>query len=351
MLAATLKFMDSLPRALLAVLLGAATCIVGIIDYLTGTDTTFTAIYLIPIGFAAWFLGRAPAFGFAIVSSVLWVVGDIAAGAHYFSALIPAWNVAIRLAVFLVAVQLIVELSKLHRELEKRAEGRAVQLTAEIAARERLERELLHISERVQRRVGHDIHDSLCQHLTGTALAGQVLAENLKAKGSPQARDANRVVELIEEGITLSRNLAEGLNTVRLSTEGLMEALEDFAASTSELFKISCRFECPLPVLIAETEASEHLYRIAQEAVGNAVKHGHAKNILIRLETSGSGKVLRVIDDGSGLPAAPLTAKGMGLRIMSYRAEVIGAKFNIRRAGAAGTVVSCFLPLERELSS
>jgi signal transduction histidine kinase len=350
MFARALKFLDRLPRAMLTALLGAVTCAIGIVDYLTGADTSFSAIYLIPIGIAAWFLGRPTAYVFAIASSISWVGGDIASGARYAHALVPVWNVAIRFAVFIVAVQLTVELRKLHRGLEARAEERAVKLTKEIAARERLERELLHISEREQRRVGHDIHDSLCQHLTGTALAGQVLAENLKARGLPQERDANRVVELIEEGISLSRNLAKGLNTVRLSTDGLMEALEDFAASTSDLFKISCRFECPLPVLIAEAEASEHLYRIAQEAVGNAVKHGHAKNILVRLETSGSGKVLKVIDDGSGLPPAPLNGKGMGLRIMSYRAELIGAKFNIRRRESIGTVVTCLLPMEQEMS-
>lgn len=349
MFATALKFLDGLPRAMLTGLLAGLTCAIGFVDFLAGTDTTFSAIYLVPIGIAAWFLGRPTAYVFAIVSSLSWVGGDILAGAQYSATLIPVWNVAVRFVMFIVAVQLIVELRKLHNELEGRAEERAVQLTAEIAARERLERELLHISEREQRRVGHDIHDSLCQHLTGTALAGQVLAENLKSRGSPQSRDASRVVELIEEGITLSRNLAKGLNSVRLSTDGLMEALEDFAASTSDLFKISCRFECPLPVLVSDTQTSEHLYRIAQEAVGNAIKHGHAKNILIRLETSGFGKVLRVIDDGSGLPASPLNGKGMGLRIMSYRAQLIGAKFNIRRRDAVGTVVTCLLPLEKEI--
>jgi len=350
MFARALKFLDSLPHAVLLALLWAFTCAIGMVDYLTGADTTFSAIYLIPIGIAAWFLGLPMAYMFAIASSMIWVGGDIASGANYSNALIPVWNVAIRFAVFVVAAQLTAELRKLHRDLEVRAEERAVKLSREVAVRERLEHELLHISEREQRRVGHDIHDSLCQHLTGTALAGQVLAENLKARGSPQARDANRVVELIEEGITLSRNLAKGLNTVRLSTDGLMEALEDFAASTSDLFKISCRFECSLPVLIGEAETSEHLYRIAQEAVGNAIKHGHAKNILIRLETSGSGKVLKVIDDGSGLPSAPLNGKGMGLRIMSYRAELIGARFNIRRRETSGTVVTCLLPTEEEMS-
>ncbi len=350
MFATALRFLEKLPRAVLVALLAALTCAVGFVDFLAGTDATFSAIYLVPIGISAWFLGRPTAYAFAIASALLWVGGDVAAGAHYSSTLIPVWNVAIRIVMFVVAVQLIVELRKLHDALEAMAEERAVKLTAEIATRERLERELLHISEREQRRVGHDIHDSLCQHLTGTALAGQVLAENLKARGLPLARDASRVVALIEEGITLSRNLAKGLNSVRLSTDGLMEALEDFAASTTDLFKISCRFECPLPVLINDDATSEHLYRIAQEAVGNAVKHGHAKNILIRLETSGTAKVLRVIDDGCGLPPSPMNGNGMGLRIMSYRAQLIGAKFNIRRRDAAGTVVTCLLPLEEKMS-
>src|SRR4030095_600948 len=104
------------------------------------------------------------------------------------------------------------------------------------------------------------------------------------------------------EGITLSRRLARGLNSVERPGDGLMEALEDFAASTSELFKISCHFECPLPVLINDLDAAEHLYRISQEAVGNAVKHGHAKNIWICLEARDEGKYLQIIDDGIGRP-------------------------------------------------
>jgi signal transduction histidine kinase len=275
MLAAALKFMDGLSQALPAVLLGIVTCIVGI-DFLSVTDTTFAAVYPIAIGFAASFLEPAPGFGFALVSSLQGVTGDFS-GAHYFSARIPARTVAIGLAVFLVGVAL----RTLYRELEKRALARAGRQTAEIAATERLEREPRNISERVQRRVGHDIHDGVCQHLTDTALAGQVLAEKLKARGSPKARDANRVVESIKEGLTLWRNCPEGLNSVRRSTEGLMESLDDFAASTSERFK-PCRVECPPAVVIGETR----LDRIAPEAAGNAIKHGQAENILIRLETS-----------------------------------------------------------------
>jgi signal transduction histidine kinase len=199
--------------------------------------------------------------------------------------------------------------------------------------------------------LGHDIHDSLCQHLTGTALAGQVVVQNLRAQDPALAQSAARVVELIEDGITLSRKLAKGLNSVERPGDGLMEALEDFAASTSELFKISCRFECPLPVLVNDLNAAQHLYRIAQEAVGNAIKHGHAKNIWISLEANDAGKDLRIIDDGIGRPPFSGNGQGMGQRIMSYRAERIGAKFSIKRREPTGTIVNCALPLVHGMAS
>jgi signal transduction histidine kinase len=350
MLARALTFLRSLSPALLTASVLGLIAIVGAIDFYTGTDATFSAIYLFPIGTAAWFLSRRIAYVLAVLSAAVMVGGDIAAGARYATVVIPIWNIVIRFTMFAVALTLIADMRKLLDSLERRAAERAVKLTAEIAKRERLERELLHISEREQRRVGHDIHDSLCQHLTGTALAGQVLTECLKSEGSPHAGRAARVVELVEDGIALSRDLAKGLNTVRLSTDGLMEALEDFAASTSDLFRISCRFECPLPVLIEDTDTATHLFRIAQEAVGNAVKHGRAKNIRIRLETTEEGNLLRVIDDGTGIPAQQ-DGKGMGLRIMSYRADIIGARFDIASNGRQGTTVSCLLPSERALQT
>jgi signal transduction histidine kinase len=342
------RFLESLPRPVILFLFGALNALIGVVDYLTGTDATFSALYLFPICAAAWFVGIGAAYGFAVLSSVLWVSGDILAGAYYSSAWVPVWNLTSRFAIFIVFAHLIVALHNALSDLEARAAERAAKLTSEIEARERVERELLSISEREQQRLGHDIHDSLCQHLTGTALAGQVLVQNLKAQKSSQAESAAKIVELIEDGISLSRNLARGLNSVSLSSGGLMEALEDFALSTSALFNISCHFECPLPVLISDRETAEHLYRIAQEAVGNAIKHGHAKHIVIQLELSTAGKLLRVVDDGSGLSPANVNGKGMGLRIMNYRAGVIGAKFNIRKRDTRGTIVSCLLPMESE---
>jgi len=339
-----LRFLGSLPQVMLTVLLLALTCLVGLLDYLVGSNATFVSLYLIPMAIAAWYLGLPFSYVIASLSTVFWVAGDVGAGVEVGNSTLT-WNLLSRFAVFIAVSHLVRALRSLHDDVEALAEKRSAQLVSEIKARERLEQELVHISEREQRSVGHDIHDSLCQHLTGTALAGQVLVQNLKAQKSAAADSAARVVELIEDGITLSRNLARGLHSVGRSGDGLMEALEDFAASTNELFKISCRFECPLPVLINDIHAAQHLYRIAQEAVGNAIKHGRARNIQIRLEAHKGGKRLSIIDDGTGRPPFSANGKGMGLRIMSYRADRIGASFSIRRRDPTGTVVNCFLPL------
>jgi signal transduction histidine kinase len=347
MLAEALTSLDKAPKLTLTILLLAFTTIVGFFNYISGIDTTFSAVYLLPIAIAAWHLSRTVALGFCILSTFYWVAGDTLAGAHYATLWIPVWNTGVRFAVFVVGAYVVAEFKELHQDLENRASERAAKLTEEIATREKLERELLDIIEREHRRLGQDIHDSLCQHLTGTAFAAQVLVQNLKSQGSPQAHNAVRVVGLIEDGIMLSRSLAKGLSSVRLSTDGLMDALEDFASTTSDLFKVSCRFECPLPVLIDDPETAEHLYRIAQEAVGNAIKHGRAKIIRIQLEVSEAGTLLRVVDDGTGLQPGRPNGQGMGLRIMSSRAHVIGARFDISRHERAGTIVSCLL-LPRE---
>jgi signal transduction histidine kinase len=350
MIAKALRVLGSLPRPLLALLLFFMTCMVGVLDVAVGSNATFVSLYLLPIGIAAWFLGLPFSYIFASLSSVLWVAGDFHAG-QFAETSTLAWNLISRFAVFIAVSHLVGALRKLHADVESLARERSKQLVSEIEARERLEQELVYISEREQRRVGHDIHDSLCQHLTGTALAGQVLAQNLRAQRSDHASGAARVVELIEDSITLSRNLARGLNSVGRAGDGLMEALEDFAASTSSLFGISCRFECPLPVLVNDIHDAEHLYRIAQEAVSNAIKHGQAKNILVLLENCRDGKRLRVIDDGNGRPPFVVNGKAMGLRIMSYRADRIGARFSIRRRDPTGVIIDCTLPLSREFHS
>ena len=171
---------------------------VGFVDYATGWELSFSVFYLLALGLAAWCVGRGFAFFISALSVAVSLGGDLATGQRYSSRLVPWWNASIVLVFYLVVVWLVAKLRALYGELESRVKLRTTALTEEMAERERLERELLEISEREQRRIGHDLHDSLGQHLTGAALAGQVLEEKLASRGLPEAADANKVVELVE---------------------------------------------------------------------------------------------------------------------------------------------------------
>ena len=215
--------------------------------------------------------------------------------------------------------------------------------TAEL---ERLERELLEVGERERRRIGSDLHDGLGQHLTGTSLAAQYLRRQLQRCGLPQVQQADELIGLIEDGIALSHKLAKGLQPVDMHASGLMQALQDFVASASDLLKISCRFRCDAPVLLPDVGTAEQLYRIAQEATSNAAKHGRARNVVISLESEDQGVVLRIADDGAGFEQSSVPEGRMGLRLMAKRAGVVGAHFDIESRPGFGTIVSCRLPLQ-----
>jgi signal transduction histidine kinase len=180
--------------------------------------------------------------------------------------------------------------------------------------------------------------------LTGTALAGQVLGERLAAKSLPEAADAGKVVELVEEGITLARNLARGLYPVEMEAEGLMAAFQDLADSITKGAKVRCVFECDAPVLMHDDAAATHLYRIAQEAVRNAIQHGKPTRIGLTLSERNSLVTLTVEDDGVGVPEIAPRREGLGIRIMAHRAAMIGGSFAIEPAPTGGTIVTCSIP-------
>jgi len=320
---------------------------VGVVDFLTGSEISFSVFYLLAIGLAAWFVGRRYALLVSVLSVAVSLMGDLATDVRYYSRLVPWWNASIVLAFYFIVVWLLTRLRAVYGDLEARVKERTQALTQEMAERERIERELLEISEREQRRIGRDLHDSLGQHLTGVALAGQVLEEKLAARNLPEAADASHMVELVQEGIALSRKMARGLHPIEIEADGLMQALEELAAISSDLFRVSCRFECDSPVLIRDPAVSGHLYRITQESVSNAVKHGKAKNITVQLETLDDGIALRVKDDGSGLPDARARNEGMGLQIMAHRASMIGGNFEAKRDPAGGTIISCVVGQEQ----
>jgi len=225
-------------------------------------------------------------------------------------------------------------------------------LLRDITERKRLEKEILEISEREQRRIGHDLHDGLCQQLAGLELMSQVLAHKLERRSKDAAARAGEIARQIREAIAQTRALARGLSPVTLEAEGLMSALAELAANTEKIFRVACRFHCDAPVPVQDQAVATHLFRIAQEAVSNALRHGRTVRH-IRLELSAApGRIeLSVSDDGAGFPASKPAVKsaGMGLHIMQARARMIGGALAVGPNPGGGARVSVSVP--RQLPS
>lgn len=211
----------------------------------------------------------------------------------------------------------------------------------DISSRKLMEKQVAEISDREQQRIGQDLHDTLCQQMVSTAFAAELLRDKLERRRQPEASQAETIADMINEGITQARHLARGLYPVRLEVDGLASALEELASTTEARSHIACRFSCEEQVYIGDQVAATNLFRIAQEATNNAVKHGHCKNISIGLGAVDDDVILSVKDDGCGFPDDVPNAGGMGLHIMNYRAMMIGASLDIRRGAGGGTIVLC----------
>jgi signal transduction histidine kinase len=337
------QWLRARPRFQIVLFCLALILLIGALDYEAGLEISLSPLYAAPIALAAWFVGPEIAIILALFSIAQWVLGESMAGAIYYSWLAVLINCSMRATFYGFFVVVLARLSRLQVSLEELADKRAVLLSQETAERERLEREMLGIAEREQRRIGQDLHDGLCQHLTGTALTSQVMTERLLQEGHPEAERAQRLVDLVEEAIGLARGMAKGLYPVEMRADGLMQSLEEFAANTSELFGIDCRFVCHSPVLVHASPTAIHLYRIAQEGVSNAIQHGHATEVTILLEEAENELRLAISDNGGGLTALP-NSTGLGLRIMADRAKMVGGSFRVGPARPRGTELVCLVP-------
>jgi len=318
--------------------------VVAIVDYATGYQISCTVFYLLAIGIATWYVGVGFGVFISFLSDFSTSLANVLTGERYPNHFILFWDAAIVLSFYLIVVWLLRSLRLNQDTLEERVRVRTEILASELAERKRLEKEILVISEREQHRIGRDIHDSLCQHLTGTALAEQFLVEKLMARDAPEVGDADRVVRLIEEAISMARGLSAGLSPLETEGEGLLTALADLASHFTTQFKVACRFaSSEEPVLIQDPAVTTHLYRITQEAVHNAIRHGKARNIDIYLGKKGSLVTLAIADDGCGFPEGGALGQGMGLRNMKYRASMIGGSLTLEDGGP-GAIVTCSFP-------
>jgi two-component system, LuxR family, sensor kinase FixL len=214
----------------------------------------------------------------------------------------------------------------------------------DITDRKRLQKEILEISGREQQRIGQDLHDDLCQQLTAVTFLTEILEKKLSGKRSAEAADAREIHKLISAAIVQTRLLAKGLLPVELESHGLLSALDDMARNTEKLTKVACRVEGGKPpVQIRDGTVALHLYRIAQEALNNALKHARATQVVIKMTASGGQIHLAIADNGIGIPEGIQRKDGLGLSIMNSRAETINGTLQIRRGDKGGTVITCSL--------
>ncbi|MGH8094931.1 MAG: PAS domain S-box protein [Chthoniobacterales bacterium] len=220
-------------------------------------------------------------------------------------------------------------------------------LVRDIAERKRLEQEILDISDHEQRRIGSDLHDDLCQRLAGVRFSCDALRNSLGK--IPLARVAERVEKIgasVSEAIDRTRTLARGLSPVVLEANGLASALHELTEGVRQLFAIDCRFENKGEVAVRNAIVATHLYRIAQEAINNALKHGQPSILLVALERRGEKAILTVHDDGAGFSIDQERSHGMGLRTIAYRAGMIGADVVMQSAPGKGATLACTFSLD-----
>jgi signal transduction histidine kinase/FixJ family two-component response regulator len=244
------------------------------------------------------------------------------------------------------------DLRRAHDELETRIQQRTtelktanVKLQAAITERKRLEHELLEITEKERRRIGLDLHDDLGQKLSGIALMIKGLELRLVKQDAAVAKEASKIHLLVQQAMSHASDLAHDLATLDRKGSDLPAALNDLAEHARKLFSITCRFKVDGEIPPLEPHTVGELYKIAQEAVTNAIKHGKAKKVGISLANGSERLVLMIQNDGLPFPDLNSQSTGMGLRIMNYRASLIGASLEVKGIGK-GTRVTCSMPLE-----
>jgi signal transduction histidine kinase len=219
----------------------------------------------------------------------------------------------------------------------------AALLTRELARRERLERRVIETREREQQRIGQDLHDGVCQQLTGVSLMARGVQQRLAARAAPEADALAEITRLVNDSIEQARQVTRGLRPVPEEPGGLMVALRELAEGVARTGQMACQFECPAPVPVPDPLAAEHLFRIAQEAVQNAMRHAAPKLIRIRLAGDEDAIRLTVSDDGRGMDV-DVASEGLGLSTMRYRARALGAKFAVSLVAGGGTIITCVVP-------
>jgi signal transduction histidine kinase len=314
--------------------------LIGLSHYATGTEIWLAVFYLPPLAMAGWFGGRVFCCFAAIETAIVWFVADEARIADLPNPAIHYWSTLVRWLIYTAVAALMVLLRERRNELEFALQGKTARLQQETAERTRAEREILQISNREQQRVAYDLHDGLGQQLAAVALRAELLQEKLN--GAEISQEAAAIVGLIREAARQTRMTAHALDTSEIGDLDI--ALQKLAASVK---KIQVHYRNGLdPSLSVSAALAVELYRIAQEAVHNAIEHGAATEVQIDISSEDGHVILRIRDDGRGFNSTR-GSNGMGLRIMQYRARGAHGWCKVASQPGRGTIVTCHVPFNK----
>ena len=306
-------------------------------DYAISWEYSLLVAYALPIIFVAWNTNQCFGYVFALLCTAIGWGAHIGNNPYqsdvgFALAELSQWFYFMVLVIAIGAVKNQQELSRAQIKRIERAQ--------------KLEQDILLAGEREQQRIGHDLHDGLGSHLAAIGYALAFLSHDLKQKNQPEATKAEHIHGLVIDATSLLRDLLQGIFATQWEGFSLSLALEDLASHTARLSGLSVCFFQTENISIDNPEHNKQLYRIAQEAVNNAVKHAHAKKITIILSKCENTLTLIITDDGNGLALLANSTRGIGLCSMRYRARALGGDLIIDSNPRQGTTVSCAIPIE-----
>ncbi len=308
--------------------------IISWLDWQTGWELSLFVLYAIPILLVVWFADVRSGIVVAFLSALAWWTANEATNRYTTEWGYPVATLS-RLAYFLF-VAIGGTAIRRHRDAD-RERIKALERTRE------LEKEIVRISEHEQRRIGQDLHDDLCQELAAIGCLATMFRDELAADRMPGAATAGEIAQLISDAVIKTRDLARGIFPVQLEKGGLQVALEELVMNLKRTQSAGISLIASDGIQVEDPLVAMHLYRIAQEALSNAFKHGRAAHVVVSLREDNGGIIMSVTDDGSGF-SARRGHEGMGLSIMRYRAGLINANLTIESLPPGGVRVLCSIP-------
>lgn len=334
-----LRFLIRQPPTLALIESVALLLAISGLDLASGHQVSLVLFYIVPILFAVCLCDNKSVFVIAGLAGVLWFCADLASERTYASSSVQAWEMAIRFAFFFL-----VGLAGIALRDKQSASNARIAL---LERTQKLEKQIIEVSEYEQQRIGRDLHDGLCQFLAAIGCAVTSLKTDLADQGLKQlATNAGEIEGFLRNSVEQARGLSHGLMPVKFGEIGLPAALQELAASTTRLVPVKCHFESDGETRAGVNGKATHLYRIAQEAIHNATKHGKARKIDIRLSSNASATSLSITDDGIGFPKNETQSEGFGISIMRYRANIMDGELTIEPRSDGGMIVSCTVPVQ-----